>query len=238
MMTYLRSTRHPWACFLFLFPLLVAYETGVLWLGGDHAGQLRNGADAWLRWALEVFGVGHALVAPAVVVAVFLTWSWWRWDDRPEDPIAIWFGTAFESTLFAVVLWEFSRNFGPIIDGLGIRLEIAVRSAPAGQILTFVGAGIYEEVLFRLGIFGGLTLLLRTVGLPWLAAWPLAACSAAVAFAAAHHIGPHGEAMRADYFLFRTAAGLFFTFLFVFRGFGIAVGAHAGYDVLVGVVVV
>ena len=31
-----------------------------------------------------------------------------------------------------------------------------------------------------------------------------------------------------------TAPGLFFTALFVGRGFGIAVGAHAGYDVLVG----
>jgi hypothetical protein len=41
--------------------------------------------------------------------------------------------------------------------------------------------------------------------------------------------------MRQDWFVFRTCAGLFFTFLFVARGFGVAVGAHAGYDVLVGV---
>jgi hypothetical protein len=41
--------------------------------------------------------------------------------------------------------------------------------------------------------------------------------------------------MRADYFVFRTVAGLYFTLLFVLRGFGVAVGAHAGYDVLVGV---
>jgi hypothetical protein len=40
--------------------------------------------------------------------------------------------------------------------------------------------------------------------------------------------------MRADYFVFRSAAGLYFTFLFITRGFGIAVGAHAGYDILVG----
>jgi hypothetical protein len=40
--------------------------------------------------------------------------------------------------------------------------------------------------------------------------------------------------MRADYFVFRTMAGLFFTLLFITRGFGIAVGAHAGYDILVG----
>jgi hypothetical protein len=67
--------------------------------------------------------------------------------------------------------------------------------------------------------------------------WALAACAAALAFAAAHHVGPYGEPMRADYFVFRTVAGLYFTLLFVIRGFGIAVGAHTGYDVLVGLVV-
>ncbi len=237
MTSYLAATRHPWVCFLFLLPLLAAYEGGLYWLGGEQGVRLRNGADAWLRWALEVFGAGHALVAPAVVLGVLLVWSWWRWADRPEDPVTALFGMAFESAMFAVVLWQFSRNFGPIIDGLGIKLQITMRTAPAAQILTFIGAGIYEEVLFRLALFGGLTLLLRTVGVPGVVAIPVAACAAALAFAAAHHVGPYGEPMRADYFVFRTAAGLFFTVLFVGRGFGIAVGAHAGYDVLVGVVV-
>jgi hypothetical protein len=234
---YLAATRHPWACFLFLFPLLAAYEGGLIWLGGDQAARLRNGADAWLRWALEVFGAGHVLVAPAIILGLLLLWSWWRWADRPSDPITTWFGMAFESVIFAVVLWQFSRNFGPIIDGLGIKLQITVRTAPPAQILTFIGAGIYEEVLFRLGLFSGLVLLLRTVGIPTILAIVVGACVAAVAFAAAHHIGPYGEKMRADYFVFRTVAGLFFTLLYATRGFGIAVGAHAGYDVLVGVVV-
>ena len=237
MMTYLRATRHPWSCFLFLLPLLIAYEAGVLWLGGDQSLRLRNGADAWLRWGLEVFGVGHVLVAPAVVLGVMIVWTWWRWADRPDDPVTTWFGTAFESALFAVLLWQFSRNFGPIIDGMGLKLQITVRTAPAGQILTYIGAGIYEEVLFRLGLFGGLALVLRAVRIPWIAAWILAATVSAVAFAAAHHIGPYGEPMRTDYFVFRTAAGLYFTALFIGRGFGVAVGAHTGYDVLVGVVV-
>ena len=34
MRDYLRSTRHPWACLLFLVPLLFAYELGLVWLGG------------------------------------------------------------------------------------------------------------------------------------------------------------------------------------------------------------
>ena len=36
---YLSATRHPWASFLFLLPLLIAYEVGVFALGG---GQIRR----------------------------------------------------------------------------------------------------------------------------------------------------------------------------------------------------
>ncbi|HUR53298.1 MAG TPA: CPBP family glutamic-type intramembrane protease, partial [Gemmataceae bacterium] len=231
---YLRSTRHPWACLLFLVPLLFAYELGLVWLGGAKAASMRNGADAWLRWAMEVFGVAQVFAVPALLVVILLVWSWWRWGDRPDDPVRTWFGMAFESCLFAVLLWQFSRNFGPIIDGLGIKLEITVNQARAAKILAFIGAGIYEEVLFRLGLFVLLCGVLRVL-LPRSASMILAGVAAALAFAAAHHVGPYGEPMRADYFAFRTVAGLYFTVLFVARGFGIAVGAHAGYDVLVGV---
>jgi hypothetical protein len=237
MSRYFTATRHPWACLLFLLPLLAAYEGGVWWLGGDQSDRLRNGADAWLRWVLELFGVGQVLAAPFVVLVVMLVWSWWRWLDRPEDPVTTFFGMAFESCLFALILWQFSRNFAPIMDRLGVQLQITipVQTAPLSQILTFIGAGIYEEVLFRLILFVGLYTVLRVVQLPVLIALPFAAITAAIAFAAAHHIGPYGEPMRADYFIFRTVAGLYFTLVFITRGFGIAIGAHAGYDVLVGV---
>lgn len=235
---YFSATRHPWVCLLFLIPLLAAYEGGVLWLGGDQADRLRNGADAWLRWGLELFGADHVLAAPGVVLLVMLAWSWWRWADRPDDPVTAVFGMAFESCLFAVVLWQFSRNFGPLLDGLGVRLHLAqvtVQAAPLAKILTFIGAGIYEEVLFRLGLFLGLYVVLRVALLPTPVALVVAAVGAALAFAAAHHVGPYGEPVRADYFVFRVCAGLYFTLLFILRGFGIAVGAHVGYDVLVGV---
>lgn len=234
MSSYFASTRHPWAGLLFLTPLLAAYEGGVFWLASGNINPARNGADAWLRWGLELFGAGQVFAAPAIVITVMLLWSWWRWSDRPDDPITTFFGMAFESCLYACILWQFSRNFGVILDFMGIALQINVEATPAARILTFIGAGIYEEVLFRLGLFVGLYTVLRVVQLPSIIALIIAAAGGALVFAAAHHLGPYGEPMRADFFIFRTLAGLFFTLLFVTRGFGIAVGAHAGYDVLVG----
>ena len=55
-----------------------------------------------------------------------------------------------------------------------------------------------------------------------------------IVFAGAHHIGPMGEPFLWYTFLFRMTAGIFFAALFVYRGFGVAAGTHAMYDVLVG----
>ena len=234
MSSYLAATRHPWAAFLFVVPLLAAYEAGVVWLGGADPSRLRNGADGWVRVQLGLLGLAHHLIAPAAVALLLLLRAWWRWSDRPVEPVPVWFGQVFESGLFAVVLWQLGQNFGALADRAGVRLDVTVQTGQAARVLTFIGAGIYEEVIFRLGLFGGLCLILRIAHVPPLIGVPLAAAAAATAFAAAHHLVPGGEPPDRSVFIFRTAAGLYFTALYVARGFGVAVGAHAGYDVLVG----
>src|SRR5262249_48259180 len=102
---------------------------------------------------------------------------------------------------------------------------------------TFVGAGIYEEAIFRLGLFTALYWVLKKISPFPLFPFVLAAAVSALLFAAAHHAGPHGEKFDGYVFLFRALAGVYFAFVYQLRGFGIAVGAHAGYDVLVGALV-
>jgi membrane protease YdiL (CAAX protease family) len=238
-MSYYAATRHPWACLIFLVPLVVAYEFGVAWIGGPNAIQFRNGADTWLRWALERYGVTHVYAAPAIVVGLFAARSALSWSDRPTNVLALVFGMLVECLAFAVLLWLISRNFALLLNESGVNTLLQLPPAPplAGPIITYIGAGIYEEVIFRLVLFSVIALLLRLIFFPSPLAFVVAALAAAAIFAAAHHIGPHGESpIRADVFLFRMVAGLIFTALYVFRGFGIAVGTHAGYDILAGVV--
>ena len=62
-----------------------------------------------------------------------------------------------------------------------------------------------------------------------------AAIVSSLLFAAAHHVGVHGEwPIHWFDFTFRVVAGMFFSFVFIYRGFGIAAGSHAAYDLLVG----
>jgi hypothetical protein len=233
---YLTATRHPWACLLFVLPLLVAYEWGVVLAGMDQPDVLRNGADVWLRLALATMGLRHLLWAPAFLLAVLLVWSCFQKADRPVDYLGLWIGMLIESVVFAVGLWGACYLLVPLLHRLGIQLATAAQPEPAiQQMLGFLGAGIYEETLFRLLLFSGMRWLLARVELPWPGPGVLAAAVSALVFAAAHNVGPYGEAFEPFVFVFRTLAGLYFVALYRLRGFGIAVGAHAGYDVLVGI---
>ena len=86
-------------------------------------------------------------------------------------------------------------------------------------------------------LFSGLSWILRLALMPKYVAVAIAAAASALLFAAAHHIGPYGEKMNTYVFLFRTMAGLYFATLYQFRGFAVAAGTHACYDVLVGLTV-
>ena len=233
-MSYLSATRHPWPCLVFLVPLLGIYECGVIWLGGPNPEKIRNGADTWLRYYIGNAGFNPLLVAPGVIVAMLLAWTAWRWKDRPERVLAIVFGMALESLLFAGVLWVIASNFNSILGHYGILTNIDGSREKAAEVVTYIGAGVYEEVIFRLILCAGLARLLNFVLIPWVAAVPMAMIFSSVLFSVAHHAGQNAESFQQSRFLFRIFAGMFFATVFWWRGFGVAAGAHAGYDIIVG----
>jgi hypothetical protein len=233
---YYQATRHPWPSFLMLLPLLAFYEGGIFWLGGPQAETLRNGADAWLRWGLQMISPYLAYAPPVLIALLFLGWSYATRGNRPADLAGVVCGMVIETVFFALGLWGLSRALGPALNHFGIRLQWNPAHVQAiGQAITFVGAGIYEEVVFRLVLFSALAFVLRSIGLPSLLAVLVAAAGSAALFAGAHHVGPFGETYDAYVFLFRTLAGVYFALVFRLRGFGIAAGAHALYDVVVGI---
>jgi membrane protease YdiL (CAAX protease family) len=234
--TYFPATRHPWPCLLFVLPILLAYEAGVLLLGGPHPETVRNGADHWLRTQLISLGVPYSWVPPLVLALGFAGWCWARRAERPGDMVGVLSGMVIESVTFALGLWGVSRALAPLLQGLGVELAVdTAREDALRLVITYLGAGIYEEALFRLLLFSALSRLMRLIEVPGLIALLLAAVASATLFSSAHHWGPHGQAYSNYLFLFRLVAGLYFALLYHARGFGIAVGAHACYNVMVSV---
>src|SRR5579871_5531507 len=166
--SYLGATRHPWPCLLFVLPLLVAYEACVAELGGAHPETVRNGADNWLRVALAAGGVGYTWVPPAVLALAFAAWSRLRWQDRPADLTGVLSGMALESVAYALGLWAMSRVLPPLLAGWGLRMAAGSQGTGVGtvRLVSYLGAGIYEEALFRLVLYSGLPGALRFAGLP------------------------------------------------------------------------
>ncbi len=98
----------------------------------------------------------------------------------------------------------------------------------------FLGAGVYEEALFRLALVPCFFGFLRLLQTPTVLASSIAVTTSALLFSLAHHAGSPGEAFTWFAFIFRWLAGVYFAWVFVVRGFGVAVGTHSAYDVLVG----
>jgi membrane protease YdiL (CAAX protease family) len=104
------------------------------------------------------------------------------------------------------------------------------------RLIGFCGAGLYEEVLFRLLLLPLVVWVLQRLGFSMFSAGLCALLSTSLLFSAAHYVGPDGDTLQLYSFFFRTMAGIFFAALFLLRGFGIAAGTHAAYDLVIGIV--
>jgi membrane protease YdiL (CAAX protease family) len=233
---YLSATRHPWASALFLLPLLAIYEAGVLYLA-ESAQPTRNGADVWLRNGLSLMGLSPGYWPPVFLAVALLVWSGVRRKDRPKNVRRVWVGMAVESLVWATALLVAHHTLGPLLDRLNVAMQTGAPAEPAiDRVVGFLGAGLYEETLFRLLFLSVIGATFHLAGVNPSMGTGLGILLSSLAFAAVHHLGPSGEAYQGFVFLFRTLAGLYFAVLYQARGFGVAVGTHAGYDILVGVV--
>jgi membrane protease YdiL (CAAX protease family) len=101
----------------------------------------------------------------------------------------------------------------------------------ATRLMLALGAGLYEELLFRVLLVGGIA-----AGMRWLIGGTvvpgiIAAAAGALIFSAFHYIGPYGDKWQLASFTYRALAGLAFSALYLTRGFGITAWTHALYDV-------
>ncbi len=230
--SYWATTRRPLPCLVFVLPFLVAYEAGVIWLGGPSADALRAGADAWVRQGLAAVGLTDRWLLPLALTSGLVTWQ--AIDRRDwRFPLSTLVGMAVESLVLAVALVGLSK----VVDLGFSRLEgpglLATPRHAIAPVVGFLGVGLYEEALFRLALIPMLYQGLRALTIPSLFACTLAITASSLVFSLAHHAGAPGEAFTWFAFIFRWLAGVFFAWVFVVRGFGVAVGTHTAYDLLV-----
>jgi hypothetical protein len=225
---------------VFLLPLVTLYEVGLaIWLRqGDAA--MTNKAHGGLVGLFRVAGVrpeelGLPLLSlPAAgLVLTLLAWQvigrfpWrFRWSTVA--------GLAAESVAMAAPLLPLGLLASRFGAGLWAASgDATLRGMDALSRLTMAaGAGIYEELVFRMGVMGGIHMLLADVG-GWKGGWTWvgAATTAALLFAVYHPLRDASGAVEWWRFGFLAVGGLWFGVLYHWRGFGVAAGAHAAYDI-------
>lgn len=248
--SYWRLSRAPRYSLLFALPLLALYEALAALLATDGGPQVRNGAEAWLiRLSSLVAGSRGGLVVIAVVVVGCVALAGWdmrRHRGRLQPRI---FGLMLaESAVLAVLCGVIvGTATAHLLGAAGVRLAVvsevvqgaapAVAPSPFGwptRLMLSLGAGLFEELVFRVMLVGSLAYALRRAlhARPAVAG-AVAAVVGALVFSFVHYLGPLGDTFSIASFTFRALAGLFFSVLFVTRGFGIAAWTHALYDVMV-----
>lgn len=223
---YWSLSRTPLTSLVFTLPLVLAYEGGVLLLG---RGTPRNGADVWLRQSLDALGFGAYFLLPVLTAVGLLAWHHVEHDRWRFSP-AVLGGMAVESVAWAAALIGVARlqeRFWPLAAA-------AAGEGVLARLVAFCGAGLYEEVLFRLLLLPALAWIFGRIGFSPAAAAFWGVVVSSLLFSMAHYVGPLGDTFAVYSFTFRFLAGVFFAVLFIARGFGIAAGTHAIYDILVG----
>jgi Type II CAAX prenyl endopeptidase Rce1-like len=99
------------------------------------------------------------------------------------------------------------------------------------QLVVSLGAGLYEELLFRVLLVSGLMAIGRWLHWHRTANICVAVVVSALVFSGFHYVGPFGDPLTLSSFTFRAIAGLLLSGLYVLRGFGIVAWTHALYDV-------
>jgi hypothetical protein len=245
---YLREGSGPLADLALTLPVFVIYHLGVVWM------DVQNAADIVTRELKELANSslplysGLTLAIGAVFTGILLVLG--RGHTLRWQRFAL---VATEGVLYAIAMrLVASYVVGKVhlvgglawqVGGLGAPLPApasVVDAAPGfftAAVLS-LGAGLYEEIAFRVGLYGigrRLVLAMMPEALPGqrlMASLAWAAFSAAV-FSGWHYFGQFGEPLELRSFLCRWVCGVVFTLIYVFRGFAPVVWTHALYDIWV-----
>ncbi len=232
---YLVASKKPLTILAFLLPLVVAYEIGLAFTLRSSEGVLTNKAHETLLRFFDTFGIsagGGLYLGGAALVVVLLVWHILTrdpWRLEPATPGVM----AVESLMLTIPLIVLAQVILQNFTAEAVAAAPTAGPTSLGELNIWsklaisIGAGLYEELMFRMLLIAVLhTLLVDVAKLNS----TLGAVIAIVVSASAFTIYHPSAGLGSGVFFF--VAGLYFGGVYVVRGFGIVVGVHAIYDII------
>ncbi len=195
----------------------------------------------WRFWLGDIFPMTFECIlfaVPLIVLSMFLSGSIQRQNDADQFANgAVRVQTDIVSRCYSVT--DESSPAEAEDTSPGTSGDDGTWQGLLANVVTGIGAGIYEELVFRLIMIVALMILFQDVfQLGHKVSIILSVFISAALFGAYHHIvyleGQFIQSSPFNWaeFSFRTIAGIYFAGLFAVRGFGITAGAHAFYDII------
>ena len=229
MNNYWRYSRSAYYSAVAALPLLVIYEILIV-LSQSRYWGIRNAADVWIRTFLMAFDL-QAQHITFVLIGISLALI----------PIAKSraSGIKLKANYFALMLAEslaFSMVLGILLQSI-LQLGGLSSGGPGSgfiqNLALSIGAGLFEEIIFRVILLNLLFWLLLPLFKKKLVATVVSVLLASFLFSLSHYVGSMADTWQLYSFIFRWGAGLLFTVLYFVRGFAITAYTHALYDIWV-----
>lgn len=225
---YRQHTNNLFFSCVMVLPLLVVYEILLALTNNAQVGY-RNAADVWLRHLFSFFNLNQQEVSFVFIGIVFvMIAASYRSGYKLRFKYVL--NMLLEAVIYGILL-------GFVIDlmlrPIFMRLVDGDTGFVLNQLALSLGAGLFEEFVFRVVLYNMLFLFLMNLTKGRSFSYLAAIISASLLFSWVHYIGPLGDVFSWYTFTFRFMAGLAFTLLYFWRGFGVTVYTHAFYDVFV-----
>ena len=229
MSQYLTVSKSPLYSFIFTLPLFLLYEVGIFLISSRDIDQLRNGADVLMRQVLESFGIyGMYGFGGTFLIGFLIAFIRQKKNLRTSE---------IESRFLLIMFFE-SIAWATLLVIMMIKiptfLSLSNEDHLIQQVVLAIGAGIYEEFVFRVLLISGLAILFGLI-FNWgeFGKTFLSVIISSAIFSIFHFFGSYGDTFSFPLFFVRFFAGIFLAMIYIFRGFGITAYAHSMYDLFV-----
>ncbi|MBD3617310.1 MAG: CPBP family intramembrane metalloprotease [Gracilimonas sp.] len=229
---YFENTNTLLYSFLVSLPLFLLYELLIIISQPSGEAIVRISVDVWIKTLFAYLGV-NAVSFSLLLVAIIGLFILYKERHRLKELQFTYFPVLIlEATVYAIVVAIISQSMVSFILNMAASDPINSLSM-AQKIALSLGAGLYEELFFRVILVTLFILAFsKLLGKKW-AGITAAVVLSALLFSAVHYIGSMGDAFTLGSFLYRFLFGIILNGIYVWRGFGVAAWTHAIYDIMV-----
>ncbi len=229
---YFRKSRGLLYSYLICIPLLLLYEVLIL-ISQPQSDVARISVDVWFKNLFAYFGldaISTTLLVAAMIGGVIV---YHKRKEVSSIKRSYFLFMIAESAIYAIAVAIIVSN---LVEFILLQSSNAPQLGDLNRlqlIALSLGAGLYEELFFRVILVSVLVYLFNLIFARKNFVFGAAVVTAAVLFSGVHYVGEYADIFTLNSFLFRFLFGLALNLIYVIRGFGMAAWTHALYDLIV-----